>query len=169
MDEETSIHDFASEHSYHTSDTESDVTDIPAHDYTVQKLYEQLQGGFHGCSQERHEEQLQEHLQHAGDNHYSLGNLFNDRSFPSVLGLPELISAERLARQQFPTPSQWRAVFCGIPPQQHRLNRRPMNVCLHKEETQAVEPQVAYDIDSFLGFASSLSMARQGIWYQPAP
>lgn len=169
VDEETSIYHFASEHLDHTSDTESDVTEIPAHDHTVQKLYEQLQDGFHGCSQEQHKKQLQEHLEHAGDNHYSLSDIFNDRSFPSVLGLPELISAERLARQQFPTPSQWQAVFCGIPPQQQGQNCHPMNVCLHKEETQTVEPQVAYDIDSFLGFASSLSMARQGIWYQPAP
>jgi hypothetical protein len=44
-----------------------------------------------------------------------------------------------------------------------------MHVCLHKEETQAVEPQVTFDIDSFMAFASSLVFARQGLWYQPAP
>ena len=44
-----------------------------------------------------------------------------------------------------------------------------MRVCLHKEETQEVEAKVAVDVDSFLGFASSLAVARQGLWYQPAP
>jgi len=162
-EEETSTYDFTSKHSDHTSDTESDIIETSAHEHAVQKLYEQLQGGFHGCSQERHQEQLQEHLDQAGDNHHSLDDIHNDPSFPSVLGLTELISTERLERQPFPTPSQWRAVFCGTPQQQCRANRYPMNVCLHKEETQAVEPQVAFDIDSFLGFGSSLSIARQGL------
>jgi hypothetical protein len=38
---------------------------------------------------------------------------------------------------------------------------------MHKEETQEVESQVAFDIDSFLGFAHSLAMARERLWYQP--
>ena len=43
-----------------------------------------------------------------------------------------------------------------------------MNVCLYKEETQAVEAKVAFDVDSFLGFGT-LSMARKGIWCQFVP
>jgi hypothetical protein len=156
-----------------TSNEEADEIEITVLDYTVQKLYEQLQGGFHGCSSEQHDEQLLEHIEQAGDNHHGLGDIFNDERFPSVLALPDLISAERLARQRTPTPSQWEAMFCGLSPRPHgqsrQHHRQPMNVCLHKEETQAVEPQVAFDIDSFLGFASSLAMARQGLFYQPAP
>jgi hypothetical protein len=101
-------------------------------------------------------------MEQAGDNHYGLGEIFHDPTFPSVLLLSDLISAERLARQPIPTAAQWRAMFCGVPPRQQR-HRRPMNVCLHKEETQEVAPRVAFDIDSFLGFASSLAMARQGL------
>ncbi|KAF2206320.1 hypothetical protein CERZMDRAFT_103496 [Cercospora zeae-maydis SCOH1-5] len=44
-----------------------------------------------------------------------------------------------------------------------------MNVCLHKEETQVQTPQVAYDIDSFGGWATSLAVARKGLFYQPIP
>ena len=44
-----------------------------------------------------------------------------------------------------------------------------MHVCLHTEETQPIETDVAYDIDSFLGFLRSLAAARQGVLYQPAP
>ena len=42
-------------------------------------------------------------------------------------------------------------------------------MCLHCEQTQGIEPQVAFDVDSFLGFASSIAVARQGLFYQPAP
>ena len=153
-----------------SSDSEDD-SEISDHDYAVQKLYEQLYGGFHGCSTEQHEQRLQQHLQDAGDNHHGLDGIFNDPAFPSVLGHPEMLSAERLSRQQPPSPAQWKAMFCGIPvPQEHgERQNRPINVCLHSEQTQPMEAQVAYDIDSFLGFASSLAMARQGLFYQPAP
>lgn len=144
----------------------SEPDEISAHDYAVQKLFEQLQEGFHGCLEEQHEEKLHQHMEIAGENHHGLNDIFNDLSFPSVLGSSDMISANHLVRQPAPTPVQWQAMFCGIQGNQHS---HPINVCLHKEETQAIEPQVAFDIDSFLGFASSLAMARQGIWYQSAP
>jgi len=162
--EEASVHSFASEHSEHTDDG---TAEVPAHEYVIQKLYEQLQGGFHGCSEEQHTEQLNRHMAAAGENHHGLNEVFNDPNFPSVLELSTIISADSLGRRPLPTPAQWQAMFCGVPEGGHQ--RTPMNVCLHKEETQAIEPQVAFDIDSFLGFASSLAMARQGLWYMPAP
>jgi hypothetical protein len=82
-----------------------------------------------------------------------------------VLSSPGLLSARQLTQQGVPTSDEWESMFCGT----NRQCRLPPHVCLHKEETQAVEPQVAFDVDSFLGFASSLSVARQGLWYQPAP
>lgn len=76
-----------------------------------------------------------------------------------------MISAKRLARQQAPSARQWEAMFSG----RDRRRRFPMNVCLYKEETQAVEAKVAFDIDSFLGFGSSLALARKEIWCQFVP
>jgi hypothetical protein len=32
-----------------------------------------------------------------------------------------------------------------------------------------MELAVSFDVNSFLGFASSLAVARQGVWHQPAP
>lgn len=103
----------------------------------------------------------------AGENHHGLSEVFNDNSFPSVLGLQEMITPERLARERTPTPEQWRSVFCGIP--SHGRQRYPNNVCLHKEETRAVDADIAFDIDSFLGFATSLAFAKKGLWSQIAP
>lgn len=39
------------------------------------------------------------------------------------------------------------------------------NVCLHKEQTQAIGPEVSFDTNSFLGFATSLKGARNGLLY----
>ena len=159
---------FAQEHTVELEEAGEDEQ-IAAHEHVVEKLFEQLQGGFHGCTRDEHDEKHQDHMNALGDDHHSLGEIFNDRSFPSVLGLPEMITADRLSRQQMPTPSQWEAMFCGIPLGSRETIPRPKHVCLHNEQTQAVDPKVAYDIDSFLGFGSSLAMARQGLWYQPAP
>jgi hypothetical protein len=167
-DEESSVHSFVSEHSYHTvtSGSEGNEDAAPsAHQHTLAKLYEQLQLGFHGCSLAEHAVRQQEHMTEAGGNHHSLSEIFNDPSFPSVLGLPEMVSADRLARQRTPVARQWQAMFCGT----SSGRSTPKNVCLHREETRAVEPHVAFDVDSFLGFASTLALARQGLWYQPAP
>lgn len=166
--DESSAYDFASEVSEGDSSNESDV-EISAHDYTVQKLYEELYGGFHGCSAEKHAEERSQHMQEAGHNHHGLDEIFNDATFPSVIRLPELMSAERLARHRQPTAARWRAMYCGVPVQQPNPQPYPHNVCLHKEESQEMEAQVAFDIDSFMGFLRSLAGARQGIWYQPAP
>jgi hypothetical protein len=157
---------FASEHtSSHTE--EGDVYETTAHDFVVQKLYDELVQGFHGCTRDEHHEDSRRHMADAGENHYGLGEIFNDDSFPSVLGLQEMITPERLARERTPTPEQWRSVFCGIP--SHGRQRYPNNVCLHKEETRAVDADIAFDIDSFLGFATSLAFAKKGLWSQIAP
>ena len=45
----------------------------------------------------------------------------------------------------------------------------PKQVCLHEENSGEVAPHVRYDIDSFMGFASSLGIARYGISWQLVP
>jgi hypothetical protein len=144
-----------------------DVDETTAHEFVVQKLYDELVQGFHGCTEEEHNEDRRQHMIEVGENHHGLGETFNDDSFPSVLGLQEMITPERLARERAPRPEQWRSVFCGIPT--HGRQRYPNNVCLHEEQTRAVEADVAFDIDSFLGFATSLAFAKKGLWSQIAP
>ena len=159
-----SFHDFVSEHSVHSNDgDEQDETS--AQDYMVQKLYDQLAVVFHGCSEEQHAEKLRKHMETAGDNHHGLSEIFNDSDFPSVLGLSEMITPERLARQESLSSSQWSSMFCGV----SRRRPTPMNVCIHKEQTQAVVSDVAYDIDSLIVFATSLAISKKGLWVQPVP
>jgi hypothetical protein len=150
-------------------DTEDSPEEISALDHTIEKLYQQLQDGFHGCSAKQHEEQLSRHTQSVAEDDYkSLDEVFNVPTFPSVLQHSGFIKPDQIAQYGPTSGAQWKAMFCGIPT--HHLHRtaKPVHVCLHKERTQAIEPGVAFDIDSFLGFATSLAMARQGITYQPS-
>ena len=66
----------------------------------VQTLHERLIIGFHRCSKELHEEKLREHVETACNDHHGLEEIFNDPEFPSVLGLSEMITPERLVRQK---------------------------------------------------------------------
>src|SRR5579871_5616969 len=103
-DEEVSVYSFVSEHSESEhADNDEEPTEISAHDFMVQRLYQQLQGGFHGCPEEQHEAQLGQHMQVIGEeDHHGLNDIFNDPSFPSVLALPGMISPNTLAQQPHP-------------------------------------------------------------------
>lgn len=63
---------------------------------TAEKLYAQLQGGLHGCSENQHNEAFRKHMQEEGNNHYSLKEAFCDRQFPSVLGFDNLLATASL-------------------------------------------------------------------------
>lgn len=158
--DQISIHGFASEHSDHEDEQDEVEAEASATEYMVDKLYEQLIVQFHGCSHERHEDQLREHMESAGDNHHGLNEVFNDTDFPSVLGLSGTITAERLAREQPPSATRWEAMFCGTDRRQRWLR----NGCLYKEEIEVVVAKVVSDVDSFSGFGTSLVMVKKGIW-----
>jgi hypothetical protein len=166
-DGEESDFDFDSEHSAEAAVEEETEVDTDPVSQVAEKLMDLFLDGIQGCTADEHRAQLQEHLAAHGNNHHGLNEVFNDSRFPSVLGLSTLLSTDRLARMLPPAPVQWRAMFCGVTPESPA--GRPLQVCLHQEETQATEPQVAFDVDSFLGFTHSLAFARQGVWYQPAP
>lgn len=163
-DDESTV-SFASEHSTHSEEPNDIEVQPTVVEYMVDKLYEQMLVEFHGCSEQEHTDQRRVHMTAAGDNHYGLNGIFNDSDFPSVLGAKDLLSTERLASQPPPSARQWEAMFCG----RDRRRRLPMNVCLHQEETQAVDAKVAFDVDSYLGFGNSLAMARKGVWCQFVP
>jgi hypothetical protein len=163
-EEDDIFYDFPSEHSSGQNTPEAEPSAL---DFTTEKLFQMMQEGFHGCSIDEHTLRLQEHVRRYANNHHGLDTLFSDPTFPSVLSLSEYITSEHLQRQQAPTYRQWADIFCGIPAE--GPDRLPRQVCLHVEESREVLPEVAFDIDSFHFFVSSLAAARQGLHYQPAP
>jgi hypothetical protein len=60
-------------------------------------------------------------------------------------------------------------MFCGASYPEHSDQPPLKNVCLYKEDTQVVSPDVSFDVDSFLGFVTSLGVTRNGLFYQPSP
>jgi len=163
-EEDDEFHDFPSEHSSGHSTPEAEPSAL---EFTVEKLVDTILDGLHGCAAEDHTQRLEAHVARDPDNHHGLDALFADPTFPSVLSFSDYITQERLDRQPAPTYRQWAETFCGIPADGGV--RRPRQVCLHVEETRAIPPDVAFDVDSFLFFASSLAAARHGLHYQPAP
>ena len=152
-----------------SSDEEGDENrEVSALDHTVERLYQQFQLGHNGCTPEQHQEQLDRHTVAVGVDHFGLSNVSGDPNFPSVLASSDLISPERLSQQAAPTSAQWQAMFCGVCPER-TTHEHPMSVCLHEEDPQPIETDVAFDIDSFMGFFRSLAAVRPGILYQPTP
>ena len=86
------------------SDDEEDEPELSALDFVTDKLLSQLQwDGFHGCSPDKHTDELVQHLSTEPENHYSLDEVFNNPGFPSVLKQDELLTAERLQRLGIPS------------------------------------------------------------------
>lgn len=125
--------------------------------------------GFRGCSSEQHRQQDQDHVEAAGNNHFRLDKIFNESSSPSVLEQPDVVSKDRLDKFQTLNGSQWNEMFCGVFDADSQGTFPVKNVCLHEEQTQPIGPDVSFDVDSFLGFATSLGVARNGLLYQPSP
>ena len=178
-DVEASTYTFESARSVQSKEDEEDEEEaeheedeeyahISSRTYTVLKLYEQMQGDFHGCSQERHDADLRQHMLNADGIHKGLGGTFSNRGFPQVLRSADLLSASEIRDVEMPSPAQWQSMFCGMS-RRPDGSRRPRQICLHAEETQAVEAVIAFDVDSLMGFGSSLKLARKGLVYQPAP
>ena len=148
------------------SEREVDEDGEVALEHTASKLFAQLQDGHHGCSKEKHSDKLREHIEQEGSNHHGLQEIFHNGRLPSALRSKSLLTAGDLEQQQMPTANEWDSMFCGVP--SNGEQRPPMNICLHTEQTQAVEPKVAFDVDSFLGIWTSLAAAKQGFSYHPA-
>lgn len=85
----------------------------------AQQLSKHLRSGIVGCSVQQHADRLhqRQRQQAIGDRHHSLADVGSDDTFPSVLTLRDIISAERVARQRVPTTVQWQSMYCGNPPQ----------------------------------------------------
>lgn len=134
----------------------------------AQRLIDHLQGQGLGCSTHQHRVELVKHRRNVkrdGSRCTNLATVFNDDTFPSVIEETYAL----LPREQYqsivpPTLEQWNEMFCGTDGEDP-----PLYVCLHATETSEVEVEIAFDVDSYLGFASSLAFAKRGIQYQPAP
>ncbi|KAI9651730.1 MAG: hypothetical protein M1829_002461 [Trizodia sp. TS-e1964] len=121
---------------------------------------------FHGCSEEEHTRALEEHIAAARGNHYTLEETYQSIELPSVLDEEKIAKPVQAERALLASAKLCDEMFCG------RINgqsRRRKNICLHATESKHTPAALVYDIDSFLGFASSLGVAKQGLYLCPKP
>lgn len=67
------------------------------------KIYiglDDIMQGLHSCKRDEHHENSRRHMADEGENHHGLGEVCNDNSFLSVLGLQETTTPKRLARER---------------------------------------------------------------------
>jgi hypothetical protein len=159
-------------------ETDSDAEEPSLLRYGVDKVYHCLYRKFHGCTKKEHAKAYKAHLAETDDpeNHYSLRQIHEKPLFTSVLEKhdhkqqPAFTFRHEFGRQEYPTSDDWQATFEGT--QAENPDAAPMQLCLHRDhipENGTNSAVQGFDIDSFLGFATSLAVARQGINIYPAP
>ncbi|KAJ5668636.1 uncharacterized protein N7477_007206 [Penicillium maclennaniae] len=122
----------------------------------------------HGCCSDCHEQAKrdheEQHVEHWGLQHY-LRQVQVGNPYPDVLSRDELTKrGDNLAGPT--TAARKRQVYNGISPA-HASTSSPLHICLASEDEPTGVPSVTFDIDSVVGFPTSLAVARQGIRWHP--
>ena len=114
-----------------------------------------------GCCEHCHQQSREEHVEHH-PNCLSLQQ-YLDRigeavNCPDVLASNTISTHESNLATQMGTASR-RHLYCGL----DKDDNAPAHICLEADNQAAVAAEVTFDIDSVLGFPSSLAIAKQGI------
>ncbi|KIW86929.1 uncharacterized protein Z519_12394 [Cladophialophora bantiana CBS 173.52] len=163
-EEEDSLH-------YNSEDSERDDDNQDWVPFTVQKLLSQYHlDGHYGCTPEKHIRLKQEHEDLVGDQaHHDLSSCFPRANFPSVLrpdhDVDQLLTPDQARADFAPSAAQWEETICGTSID----HPYPRYVCLHTHITPPTDPEISSNVDSFLGFATSLAFAREGLNVELAP
>ncbi|KAE8371005.1 hypothetical protein BDV26DRAFT_299203 [Aspergillus bertholletiae] len=104
-----------------------------------------------------------QYTDHSGLKDY-LERVLTEGGFPDVLWVPTMARREdHLACQ---VSSEWRQqVYCGISAELSYAD--PVHVCLATDHRSDTVTEVTFDINSIVGFASSLAVAKQGVRWNP--
>lgn len=148
-----------------------DVPDVDDVDIVTEEIFRLLMGDC-GCRPEQHEDDSISHMADGLDNHCDLSATYLDERGRQRLGSHPRVglrhdgfpSNEGHARHVYLAASTLRSLFEG------RLDEEtPMpQVCLHSEETPRAGAKISFDVDSFLGFPSSLGALRKGFRFCPS-
>ncbi|PVH90385.1 hypothetical protein DM02DRAFT_547899, partial [Periconia macrospinosa] len=133
-------------------------------DELADRLVDQLVQ-HHGCCEHCHqqfqEEQTDNHPNHIGLEEY-LDRVGEEVVCPDVLGSKTMTTHESNFASQMSEASR-RYLYCGV----RNDDISPVHICLKADDVASVDAEVTFDIDSVLGFPSSLAVAKQGIRWNP--
>jgi hypothetical protein len=126
------------------------------------KLAEQLMR-FHGC--DTHAQNEQDHNSGAG--HTTLdGFISHHDAIPDTLSAPHMLAKGQVHPSD---AEEWRHAFLGTTAEEVET---PMTVCMQcscAERPSDAAPAITYDVDSIMGFARTLAVAKQGIRFNVTP
>lgn len=121
---------------------------------------------FQGCCHDCHNRSEMEHTGEQ-DTHFSLQDCVTDSAAincPQVLGTFGIAAhKDEIASRM--TVAEKRQVYSGIYPGDPE--EIPRHICLAKGDTPTDPPDVSFDVDSIVGFPTSLGFARWGIRWNP--
>ncbi|KAE8414841.1 hypothetical protein BDV36DRAFT_311637 [Aspergillus pseudocaelatus] len=103
------------------------------------------------------------HTDHSGLKDY-LERVLTEGRFPDILRVPTMARREdHLARQI--SSERRQQVYCGISAEPSHTDS--VHVCLATDHRSDTVTEVTFDIDSIVGFVSSLAVAKQGVRWNP--
>ncbi|KAJ5288260.1 hypothetical protein N7508_011035 [Penicillium antarcticum] len=143
-------------------DQTEDATTNTAISQLAQLLTDQLQQ-HHGCCRQCHTQQESEHeIQHT--EHLGLGEYLDQIQADG--GYPDVLSAATIARREEnlagkTSATRKREIYTGI--SSVTPNTRPVHLCLAADHQPERPTAVTFDIDSIVGFAHSLAVAKLGV------
>ena len=128
---------------------------------------------FHGCEPNTHNQARKLHFQdwRRLTNHHSLSDL------ETLIGqVPDVLGQPKLLKHNGPEQAlhiEWARIFEGkhaeVGEGEEEEEEERMHVCLYSSEQQHRRMLIRYDIDSALGYATSLAFARRGLMINFAP
>jgi hypothetical protein len=130
---------------------------------------------FHGCEINTHNQTSEQHFQDQRrlTNHYSLSDLEAiTGQLPDVLGSSKPLEHGSVDQKH---PPNWARIFEGrhneVEEGEEPEEEERIHVCLHKsEQEQRHRPMdIEFDVDSILGYATSLAFAKRGLMINLAP
>ena len=129
---------------------------------TAAKLFDYIVD-FPGCTARQHLDISTAHNTNHNGKHYGL-NVIGSMSIPSALANERFLKNQRPA-QNVIDGACFNKRYCGYGPRE----TTPRSLCLHAEKSLPQTPSTTFDVDSFIGFASSLAFALKGLHYSPTP
>ncbi|KAJ6126243.1 hypothetical protein N7471_010736 [Penicillium samsonianum] len=125
-------------------------------------LTDQLQQ-HHGCCRQCHEQQEREHeikhAEHSGLGEY-MDQIQSDGGYPDVLSVATMAKREdNLAGQT--SAQRKREIYTGI--NSAAPNAGPVHLCLAADHEPELPTAITFDVDSIVGFAHSLAVAKLGV------
>ncbi|KAL2807989.1 hypothetical protein BJX63DRAFT_436566 [Aspergillus granulosus] len=140
----------------------SPASDAASHIHDLARvLTDQLQQ-HHGCCHQCHEQQERAHeTQHT--RYYSLGEYMNQAQADG--GYPDVLRTATMARREDNLAGQTsaerkREIYTGM--SSAIPDARPVHLCLAADHERGCTTGVTFDIDSVVGFAHSLAVAKLG-------